>query len=366
MSQSSSLSSAPLESRKIISEAYRACLAEPEVQFASLSQDQFSGNYGPAPESWRIGPFQKDGTMTFRKILPMDDPYDIGWKSTMIGNPTMIERDGWLHLFYRAYPAKESFCTFIGHARYRPESGWEDLSGPPALYPVESDELYSVEDAKLYRHDGRYFLFYNSVWRPDAETSARIRQGYRDWGSLVVTKVAVSEDLENFERVGQVVPYEISLGWSKGAVIPRNGAGEAVRIGGKFLMFLSEGCGDQQYVGFSDDLLHWDFKPHTYLELHFGEVSEVACCIAEFEPSGQFFFLDFMYKIREGAYRAGQALYHVEEPFRPLVIAEGGSLAWGGLLKYRGRWILGQGWDGKPGDQDLFFYTFSGEPALPD
>lgn len=354
----------PEEIRRTVAEAYAACLAEPEVQFANFSQDDFSGSYGPTPASWRVGPFRRDPTMTFRKTRPMDDPYRIGWRSSMLGNPTMIERDGWLHLFYRAYPAKESFCTFIGHARYRPDTGWEDLSGEPALYPEESDELYSVEDAKLYRANGRYFLFYNSVWRPDAETSARIRQGYRDWGVLVVTKLAVSEDLESFKRVGQVVPYDISLGWSKGAVIPRNGRGEAVRIGGKFLMFLSEGCGDRQYVGVSDDLVQWTFEPHTYLELPHGTVSEVACCIAEFEPTGSYFVLDFMYKLKEGEYRAGQALYSVDNPFSPLAIAEGGSLAWGGLLQYQNRWIVGQGWDGRIGDHDLFFYEFAGKPSV--
>jgi hypothetical protein len=71
-----------------------------------------------------------------------------------------------------------------------------------------------------------------------------------------------------------------------------------------------------------------------------------------------------MYKLREGEYRAGQALYSVAEPFTPVAIGEGGSLAWGGLLKYGNRWLVGQGWDAAPGDQELFFYGFEEQPVV--
>jgi predicted GH43/DUF377 family glycosyl hydrolase len=352
---------------EILRAAYRQAVESPVEQFASLSQLDFCTDFGASPSAWRIGPFVRDPALTFYKSQPMEDPTGIGWGATILGNPTLIEWNGDLHMFYRAYPRKESISTRIGHAVHNETAGWTDLSGPPVLYPTEPDELWSVEDAKIYRNGDTFYMFYNSVWNPDAETAAAIRRGARDWGVIVVTKLAVSKDLQRFEKLGQVVPYEISRGWSKGAVIPRNSRGEAVRIGGKFLMFLSEGCGDEQFIGYSDDLITWEFKQQTYLTLpaEMGLVSEVACCVAEFEPTGKYFLLDVFYKIREHDYRAAQALYHVDDPTQPLAIEPGGSLAWGGLLKYRDRWLVAQGWDSPAGSQEIQIYAFAGNPSPP-
>jgi predicted GH43/DUF377 family glycosyl hydrolase len=346
--------------------AYRQAMDSPVEQFAQLSQRDFCESYGNPCSSWRIGPFRQDSSMTFVKTRAMDDPTEIGWTSSILGNPTLIEQDGLLHMFYRAYPRKESICTRIGHATYSTRDGWTDLSGPPALYATEPDELCSVEDPKIYFHDKRFYLFYNSVWQPDERTGSSLRQGARDWGAFVVTKLAISRDLKSFEKLGQMVPYEVSRGWSKGAVVPRNPRGEAVRIRGEFLMFLSEGCGGEQYIGYSDDLVNWRFQQQTYLSLpkEMGRVAEVACCAAEFEPSGRYFILDVFYKNQNHEYLAAQALYHVDDPCHPLAIERGGSLAWGGLLEYQKRWIVAQGWDSPPDRQEIQVYAFEGEPRV--
>lgn len=347
--------------RETMRQVYQTAIEVPLTQFASLSELDFCTDYSDHPASWRIGPFAPAKALTFTKTRPMDDPIGIGWKSTILGNPTLIERDGTLHMFYRAYPRKESQSTRIGHAVYTEKSGWVDLSGPPALYSTEPDEINSVEDPKIYRAGDTYYLFYNAVWKPDPEFSAQVRQGYRDWGIFVVTKVATSKDLVRFEKKGHVVPYSVSKGWSKSAVIPRSPQGEAVKINGKYLMFLSEGCGDKQFIGYSDDLLNWEFRQQTFLTLppDKGRAVEVACCVANFDPDGKSFILDSFCIDRNQKYWAVQALYSVTDPAKPLAIEKGGSLAWGGLLKYRGDWIVAQGWDSPKDRQDMYFYRYS-------
>ncbi len=353
-------------SRETMRRIFESALEVPVSQFESLSELDFCRDYGSSPAGWRLGPFAQDNAMTFVKTRAFEDPTDIGWKSTILGNPTLIEREGALHMFYRAYPRKESLSTRIGHAVYSDKTGWTDLSGPPVLYPTESDELYSVEDPKIYQVGDTYYMFYNAVWKPDPIFSERVRQGYRDWGIFVVTKVATSKDLIHFEKKGQVIPYGVSKGWSKGAVIPRNARGEAVRIDGKFLMFVSEGCGDKQFIGYSDDLLNWQFRQQTFLSLpaEMGEVAEVACCAIQFEPTGKYFLLDAFCRDRENHYFAIQALYAVSNPAKALAIGKGGSLAWGGLLKYHDDWIVAQGWDSPKTRQEIYVYKFSGDPRV--
>ena len=130
-------------------------------------------------------------------------------------------------------------------------------------------------------------------------------------------------------------------------------------------MFLSEGCGDAQVHRYSDDLLHWDFRQQTYLRIpaEMGTIAEVACSVARVEPTGQYFVLDLFYvdaqkKVpgRTGPLPRGRS---VEAPGDRTggLARTGGSLAWGGLLQYKGKWIVAQGWDSPRDRQDVYVWT---------
>ena len=67
--------------------------------------------------------------------------------------------------------------------------------------------------------------------------------------------LSVSDNLVNWTKIGPIVPHEVSRLWCKGAVIPRNANGDAVRVGGEFLMYLSEGCNGPLHIGRSVDLV---------------------------------------------------------------------------------------------------------------
>ncbi|WAH95658.1 hypothetical protein [Arthrobacter sp. MMS18-M83] len=46
--------------------------------------------------------------------------------------------------------------------------------------------------------------------------------------------------------------------------------------------------------------------------------------------------LDFFYGDADGQFSAAQALYDVNQPFTQKAVHRGGSLAWGGLLRFGG------------------------------
>ncbi|BAS15967.1 hypothetical protein AHiyo8_42700 [Arthrobacter sp. Hiyo8] len=71
----------------------------------TISTDQFSAAYPEHPE-WAVGPFRKDDSLTFRQVQDWADPTGIGWTADSIFNPSVMERDGKLYLFYRASPAR--------------------------------------------------------------------------------------------------------------------------------------------------------------------------------------------------------------------------------------------------------------------
>lgn len=345
------------KSRTIMKEVYDYAKNITPGDYGGISETKFCRDYGENPAPWRVGPFQILPDMTFAKERPFEDPTGIGWESHFIFNPSLIVKDDQLYLFYRTAPQKESLSSRIGLAVYQEGKGWEDLSGPPILYPTEDGETHGVEDPKVYFWNGRYYMFYQSVWQPEGEERQRILGDTpENWEVSCVTRLAVSNDLLHWEKKGLVLPYEISRGWCKGAVIPRDGNGCPVKIHGKFLMFVSEGCAGRQQVGYSEDMEHWEFREQNYLSLpkEMGEICEVACCITEQDSPDM--VLDFFYRDNDGVFHAGQAHYQKDAPFQQLELGQGGCLAWGGLTRWKGKYLVAQGWDAPKGEQRIYFY----------
>lgn len=350
--------------QKITTEAlritYEAALTFSNPLTDTISTDQFSAEYPEHPE-WAIGPFRKDDALTFRQVEDWEDPVGIGWTADSIFNPSLMERDGKLYLFYRASPRKESVSSRIGVAVYDPAAGWLDNPANPVVYPTLDNEILGCEDPKVYRANGRYYMFYNGIWTIDrSEADAGQDPEVYPLGDVGCDiNVAVSDDLIHWEKLGLAVPHEVSRFWAKGAVIPRNARGEAVKIDGQYLMYLSEGCGGTTHVGRSTDFETWTFEPQDYLDLGplQGSLHEVACAIVdEDNGAGTTLVLDFFYGDAYGQFSAAQALYDVRQPFTQKAVHRGGSLAWGGLLKFDGTWMFAQGWDAPSGSREMYFY----------
>lgn len=322
-----------------------------------LSQDHFSRRC-EEEAGWAFGPFEQDRSLTFTPTGAWPDPTRVGWTASAIFNPSLIVDDGQLVVFYRASPSMESTASRIGTARHDPERGWVDSPDNPVIYPTRENELLGCEDPKIYRSDGRYFLFYHGVFPIDPrDAAAHPSPGFPLGGEGCAVNLAISDDLRRWTKVGPIVPDDVSRLWCKGAVIPRDPDGNAAQIGGEFLMYLSEGCNGTLQVGRSRDLIHWTFEERAYLDLGplNGTLHEVACATTAFDDEGHL-VLDLFYRDEQGTPRAAQALYRQDEPFTQLALARGGTLSWGGLLHHQGTWLFAQGWDAPAGIRELHFY----------
>ncbi|MCX7522579.1 hypothetical protein OSC27_09865 [Microbacterium sp. STN6] len=334
--------------------SYAEAMRHENPATGALSTGQFSASYPERPD-WAIGPFARDEALTFRPTGQWPDPTDVGWTSASIINPSLIEKDGLLHLFYRASPVKESLASRIGHAVYTAHAGWHDDPRNPVVFPTFDNELLGCEDPKVYSAEGRYYLFSNGIW-PLAGTAEVEQYPSPGWPLGEVgcdINLAVSDDLVHWQHLGLAVPHEVSRLWAKGAVVPTDERGEAVRFGGEYLMFLSEGCNGEATVGRSSDMEHWQFETQPYLDISsLGHLHEVACAAVV----GDTLVLDFFYSDHDGAFAAGQARYAASDPFTQRELHRGGSLAWGGLRRWRGSWVFAQGWDAPPGERALYLY----------
>lgn len=356
--------------RGSLAAAHRTALDHGDPPVEQLSVGRFSAQFADA-RPWAIGPFRPDPSLTFRQVDDWADPTGIGWSSTSLFNPSPILAGDGLHVFYRAAPRKESLGSRIGHAVHT-HDGWRDDPANPVIWPTLPNEVLGVEDPKVYRApDGSYRLFYNAIWdATDAGPGeADLLASTPMPGIGCDIMVATSDDLVHWRKLGRAVPREVSRGWAKGAVIPRTPAGDAVRIGGEFLMYLSEGCGGHLVVGRSPDLLAWTFAPLPYLDLSplGGSLCEVACASVGHD-AGDDLVLDFFYEEADGWLAAGQARYDRADPFTQRELSRGGSLAWGGLVGYSGGLYFAQGWDAPEGVRELSWYRAerpAGAPSSP-
>jgi hypothetical protein len=340
-----------------------------------------SSAHGTARPDWAVGPFTADPALTFTLETQWPDPDGLGWTSDSLYNPSVIEHDGTLHLFYRASPRKESLGSRIGHATLAltpdgvpaPGAVWVDDPANPVVRPTLDDELLGTEDPKVYRAEGRFWLFYNGVFPITEEARvAHPSPGYPVEAVGIDILVAVSDDLVTWQKLGPIADHEQTRLWAKGAVIPRDEHGDAVRLGGtgsdddpgQYLMFVSEGFDGVLHVGRSDDLRYWTFEPAPYLDLSGvgGHLHEVAAAIVTGDGR---LVLDVFHDV-DGVFAASQALYDVERPLDQLALTPGGSLSWGGLQKVGGRWTFAQGWDAPAGHRDLYFYRTAPETTPPE
>lgn len=345
----------PLTSERL-QQALDEALALRNEATDALSQDDFSKTYAERPD-WAIGPFDRDPSLTFRPTGQWADPTQTGWSSESVFNPSLIAHGDDLVMFYRASPRKESTSSRIGVARLGAD-GWVDDPSNPVIHPTLDNEVLGCEDPKIYRADGRWYLFYNGIF----EATQELRSAYPSPGYPVETvgcdiNLAVSDDLVAWQKLGPIIDHETSRLWAKGAVVVRNPAGEAVRIDGSYLMYLSEGCDGRPMVGRSDDMVTWTFSEQPYLSMEGlgGHLHEVACAVSGHR--GDDLVLDFFYSDGAGRFAAAQALYDVRAPFTMRDLHRGGSLSWGGLLQRDGRWLLAQGWDAPPGVREISLYT---------
>lgn len=340
---------------------HRVCFEEamaakiPEV-ISGIGVEQFNCDIAER-ETWTVGPFVRRPDMTYRKTAVWKDPLEIGWRSNSIFNPSLIEHEGRLYMFYRAAPKKETLCSRIGLAIYDPAEGWIDHPGNPVIYPEDGDEVLGCEDPKVYRAgDGLFVMFYNGISDLPSQRGSD-RPGGASRGIACSIRMAVSRELLHWEKRGTAVPVSVSRYWAKAAVIPRDPHGEAVKIDGSYLMYISEGCGGRQHVGYSRDMLSWRYEPRSFLDIgDMGRLHEVACAAVDYCGDSDALMLDFFYRQPDGRNGGGQALYSRREPFRQLALHRGASLSWGGLCRYQGKLLFAQGWDAADGTEEMYFY----------
>jgi hypothetical protein len=323
---------------------YARAVSDTGKTVRNLQERILAGPEHPLPE-WALGPFSQgfvDGRkMEFRIRPEWTDPARVkGWQPRAFWNPALIEGNGRLYMFYRTGPDLEGLDSRIALA-WSDDGGvtWQDYEENPIIYPTEPWESRSVEDPRIYRFAGKYYLYY---------IAAQDRDGGGVYADIAL---ATSDDLRRWTKQGRIMSRDVSKGWAKSPVIPRSPQGDAVKVDGQFLMYVSERPFasardvEEQMIGRSTDLIHWTFEQKAFLapDEQIDSIFELATLTTGFPDSddivGDAFYLDPKKEMR-----CGQVLYRQKEPTRRLAFTDYGVCSWGGKIVYDGRWVYAQGW----------------------
>lgn len=101
-------------------------------------------------------------------------------------NPTCVEKDGIIHMFYRAV-RKGNFST-IGYCQIKDEKIIY-RSNKPVLFPEYLYESMGIEDPRITLLDGKYYLLYTAYD-----------------GDNALIAYATSNDLKNWDKKGLISP----------------------------------------------------------------------------------------------------------------------------------------------------------------
>jgi predicted GH43/DUF377 family glycosyl hydrolase len=225
-------------------------------------EDKYWGGFtrDPAPDqlpAWAIGPFAK------YEDNPIFAPAETGWDRGRFGggvhNGAVVRKDGIFYYLYRGeepldpdfWGDADAAATDMQEIDYICDIGiatssdgihfTRDTEHSP-LFRTGDDIDYSFEDTCVVRSGDTYYLFCNR-WDWKDHDNPRVNGVF----------VATSTDLLHWEKGGLVFPDATEI--HRNACVLQNPRNEAVRVDGRFVMYLNNGL-----VAYSDDLLHWQSR----------------------------------------------------------------------------------------------------------
>lgn len=112
---------------------------------------------------------------------------DLGFENEGVLNPAAIREGDYVHLYYRAV-SKGNYSS-IGYCLLKGPLTVVERMDVPILYPQYDYETHGIEDPRISKIDGLYYLCYTAY------------DGINALGAL-----ATSDDLKKFTKMGFIVP----------------------------------------------------------------------------------------------------------------------------------------------------------------
>jgi len=251
---------------------------------------------------WSIGPFKKYGGNPI--LAPTAGAWDEGIYSGGVHNGAIVVKDGLFYYIYRGtrpidIPTKSDldYICDIGIAVSKDGIHFTKDDEHSPLFRKGEDRRYSYEDVNVVFHEAVYYLFCNQWLWGDQED-------HRVNGTFLAT----STDLLHWTKKGIVFPNATRT--HRNGVVLQNDRNEAVRVNGKFIMYINDGL-----IAYSDDMLSWESRENP----NHWPGGEGCFALAGHNPQRPNDILLFTGGAHTGHwYAVGEVLFSKENPEKPL------------------------------------------------
>ena len=156
------------------------------------------------------------------------------WECYNVFNPSVIHHNGLFHMHYRAQGL--DWISRIGYAVSADGVHWNRMRRP-VVAPQEDYESRGVEDPRVTRIDGAFYMAYTAY--------GPYRGGQEIAGGSILPMIAKSDNLITWERIGPIVRGEDN---KDHMLFPR-------KVNGRYLAFHRRW--PVVWIAYSDDLLTW-------------------------------------------------------------------------------------------------------------
>lgn len=131
---------------------------------------------------------------------------DLGFENEGVLNPAVIRHNGKIHMFYRAV-AKGNFST-VGYCLLSAPLVVEQRSAGPVMVPENDCEKHGIEDPRIVKIDGLFYLTYTSYDGINALGALRTSKDLKSWQNegIIVPKMAYEAFITLAEEEGSVPP----------------------------------------------------------------------------------------------------------------------------------------------------------------
>jgi len=260
---------------------------------------------------WALGPFHKHPRNPV--LFPSPGKWDQGRYGGGVHNGSLVRHADTFHYVYRGEQPIDvkqdstiDYICDIGLATSDDGVNFvkDEVHGP--FFRHGEFRRFSYEDVCLVRHEGTYYLFCNQwLWEDPQNTAVN------------GTFLATSSDLRHWHRRGIVFPKAARI--HRNAVVVQDPENNAVRVDGKFVMYLNDGL-----MAYSTDLIHWESNEITDL----WPGGEGCFAIAGHDPSRPDDVVLFTGGHHHGHFYAiGEVLFSRRDPTRALAYLPRPALA---------------------------------------
>jgi len=139
---------------------------------------------------------------------PILEPRGEDWESLAVFNCGVVQKNGKLHVLYRAIGEYTNYISRVGYAIFDTNLRLVDRRDEPCFVPELKFWEKSVEDVRLTELDGKFYMSYVVTITPCPPAGVRKRLGTPKV-KQAPTRIAVAEttDFSEFSRLGFVTPY---------------------------------------------------------------------------------------------------------------------------------------------------------------